>query len=344
MMTHPLYSSDPAICSLLEGKLLSRKASANIFRDMFSKRLPDSDVRTILVLLANRHESTGELLAAWRAIREIENISVRSIPNTLDTCGTGGDGSNSVNLSTLSAVVMAAAGVNVIKHGNRAITSRCGSSDLLASFGMNLNMSPNRVIRATQKIGMGYFHAPNIHPVYLQFQALRRSIKLRTLFNILGPVLNPVVVDYQILGISSPSLLSLYAKLLPEIGRKSALIIQGAMGMDEITTLGLTKGLKLNGLKVKRWSLNPCELGFKRGKMAELQIRSVLHAKSKAIEILKYKKQTTASDSVILSAACGIWISGVALSLQGGVSAARSAIASGKAWRVLNQLIQFSNL
>ncbi len=343
MYLRKIFENESAICTLLEGKSISIAAS-HIFTRAMAGDMPNSQVRALLVLLAQKGETAAELFATWKAIRRAEkNILAESLP-VLDTCGTGGDRSHSINLSTLSAFVMAAAGVQVIKHGNRAITSLCGSSDLLSAFGMNLNQKPEAVIRSAQKTGLGYFHAPSIHPVYARFQNMRRGIHNHTLFNLLGPVLNPAAVQYQILGVASAALIPLYAELLPKMGRKSALIMQGAHAMDEITTLGLSKGLKLTGKKAKKWTLNPQTHGFKKGNFSDLKIRSVAHAKKKAIEILKARKPGTALDSVILSAACGIWIAGETDSVSTGIAAAKEALRSGKAWNVLNQMVKFSLL
>ncbi len=332
------------ICDLLQGKNIPAHTASRFFNDAIAGDLSLSTFRASLILLAQKGETTDELLAAWNAIRNAEINSIRAVSEALDTCGTGGDGSHSINLSTLSSFVMAAAGVTVVKHGNRAITSLCGSSDLLEAFGMNLNQSTESVTQSSKEIGMGYFHAPHVHPVYSRFQALRRSIQTRTLFNLLGPVLNPVQVKYQILGIANPALFPLYSSLLPKLGRKSALIVLGSHGMDEVTSLGTSVGLKLSAKKVEKWSLNPMQLGFKIGRFDELKITSIAHAKKKAIEILKLKKSGAALDSVILSAACGIWIAGKADSIPDAIQIAKKAIYSGQAWAVLNQLIQYSLL
>jgi len=330
--------------NLLIRHTLSTKSEFRFFDSLFSPKSSVYGSRAALVLMAERGETTDELLAAWASIRKTEAKQVFKVEHALDTCGTGGDGSDSINLSTLSSFVMAAAGVRVIKHGNRAITSRCGSSDLLEAFGFNLNLAPEKVLRSAAKTGMGYFHAPAIHPVYSQFQPLRRSIKVRTLFNLLGPVLNPVAVDYQILGVAKPELVSIYSKLLPEMGRKSALIIQGANGMDEITSLGISNGLRLSGKSAFAWKLNPSDYGFKKGNRSDLKINSISDAKKKAIQILKERKSGAGLDSVILSAACGIWISGKAKNLTEGVTLAKQVLHHNKAWMVLNQLIEFSKL
>ena len=337
------FELDAAFCSLLEGQTLNKKSARHVFDSLFQSSIAHSQIRAILILLANRGESVDELIAAWNAIRQAEQNSIRRVPYTLDTCGTGGDGSHSINLSTLSAIVMAAAGLRVLKHGNRAITSHCGSSDLLASFGFNLAQSPSRVIQTSQKTGFGYFHAPHVHPIYSKFQTLRRTIQTRTLFNLLGPVLNPVAVDYQILGLASEKFLPLYAKILPRIGRKSSLIFVGAQGMDELTTLGPSTGLQLEGKRSKKWTLKPHQLGFKKGRLSELQIQSVAHAKKKTIEILKQKKNSTAYDCVVLSAACGIMVA-QKVSIQEGAACAEKAIQSGRAWALLQQAVRLSKL
>ncbi len=344
MQSHFSAQSESDLFSLLSKGELSSTVGSRVITQLVSGNLSSAQARATLVLLAARGETTHELLAAWKAIRKAEYKTIFTEKGALDTCGTGGDGSHSINLSTLSSFVMAAAGVKVIKHGNRAITSRCGSSDLLSSFGFNLNQDAKRTIQSANKIGMGYFHAPHVHPVYSHFQNLRKGIRVRTLFNLLGPVLNPVAVDYQILGIASEPLLPIYAKLLPQMNRKSALIVLGANGLDEITTLGISKGLKLSGKSTSPWSLNPLDYGFKKGRASDLKIKSIAHAKKITVGLLKNKKEGTALDSVILSAACGIWISHQAKTLGEAIQKAKQAVKNGSAWTVLNHLIQFSNL
>lgn len=330
-------------------RLLSSESLIGLNSSAFWKRLtggyyPDSSVRSLLVLLSARGESPETLTTAWKAIREVEETAVSFDSPCLDTCGTGGDASHSINLSTLSSVVMAAAGVCVLKHGNRAITSRCGSSDLLAAFGFNLNQKIKSVLDSARKLNMGYFHAPAVHPVYARFQALRRGMRVRTLFNLLGPVLNPVAVRYQLLGTAEPRLLKLYQGLLPNIGRERALIFMGAEGMDEITSLGPTQGVLLNGKKTQKWVLNPAALGFRKGKKSELQIQSIEHAKKRATNILKLKQTGTARDSVVLSAAAGIAVFDANVKLNDAVDRAKKAIDSGKAWNVLNEMVRVSNI
>lgn len=343
------YSHDSVtemtILALLTGKSLSSSKELRAFTHLLNDDTRESWVRSFLVLLAQKGERIAELEAAWKAIHLAEkSITTAQLKGAIDTCGTGGDSSHSINLSTLSSFVMAAAGVRVLKHGNRAITSRCGSSDLLESFGMNLNQKPNSVIGSAKEIGMGYFHAPSVHPIFAKFQKLRKGIHCRTLFNLLGPVLNPIAVDYQILGIAAPALLKQYAELLPRIGRKSALIILGAGGMDEVTTLGPSKGVWIKSNKVQTWHLNPREYGFKAGNRSELKIQSVAHSKQQSIALLKNKKNGTARDSVILGAACGIWLTGKSPTMLEGISMATHAIDSGKAWSLLNQMVKYSNL
>lgn len=344
MISRQLHSfEESALVSLLEKRPLTSANDLSIFNRFVKGHLPESAARAFLVLLAGKGETTAELQAAWQAIRAAEkSVAVTNLSGVLDTCGTGGDGSHSINLSTLSSFVMAAAGVRVLKHGNRAITSRCGSSDLLEAFGMNLNQAPNSSVASAKKLGMGYFHAPHVHPTYAKFQKLRKGILIRTLFNLLGPVLNPVAVEYQILGIAAPQLLNRYADLLPRIGRKSALIVLGAEGMDEITTLGVSTGVLLQKGKTKKWQLNPFNLGFKKGTRAHLQIESISHAKRVAVQVLKNGVLGTVRDSIILSAACGIWLTGKSSSIAAGIRAANHAIDNRKAWATLNQMVKFS--
>ncbi len=344
MIHRNLHASENELSDLLLSGNFAGDDSAVFWKRLVSGRYPDSSARAFFVLLSAFGESPDALIAAWKAIRQAEQTAVSFDGPCLDTCGTGGDASHSINLSTLSSVVMAAAGVCVLKHGNRAITSRCGSSDLLDAFGFNLNQKIESVLDSARKVNMGYFHAPAVHPVYARYQALRRGMRVRTLFNLLGPVLNPVAVRYQLLGTAESRLLHLYQTLLPSLGRERALIFMGADGMDEITSLGLTRGVLLRGNKAQNWLLNPVTLGFRKGKKSELQIQSVAHAKKRAIDILKLKKSGAARDSVILSAAAGISVFDGNANLADAVSRAKNAIDSGKSWIVLNEMVRVSKL
>ncbi|HCM42890.1 MAG TPA: anthranilate phosphoribosyltransferase [Candidatus Omnitrophica bacterium] len=344
MIQPSVISAENQLLSLLTGEGIAPAKRNLFFKNLVEAKYSDSDARAIFTLLGRNGEKNEDLLAAWNAIREAEKTAIQFKQPCLDTCGTGGDASHSINLSTLSSVVMAAAGVCVLKHGNRAITSRCGSSDLLAAFGYNLNAGISQVLASARQIKMGYFHAPAVHPVYARFQGLRRSLRVRTLFNLLGPVLNPVAVSYQLLGTAELRLLKLYETLLPKIGRKRALVFMGAEGMDEITSLGSTQGVLLNGTKTQKWVLNPLKFGFKKGKKSELQIHSVEHAKKRSVAILKNKQLGTARDSVVLSAAAGIFVFDERVSFSEAVCQAKQAVDSGKAWVVLNELVRISNL
>lgn len=344
MIHRNLFTAENELSELLLSGSFARNDSAPFWKRLAGGCYPDSTARAFFVLLSAGGESPNTLIAAWKAIREVEKTAVAFDKPCLDTCGTGGDASHSINLSTLSSVVMAAAGVCVLKHGNRAITSRCGSSDLLDAFGFNLSQKIESILNSARKVNMGYFHAPAVHPVYARFQALRRGMRVRTLFNLLGPVLNPVAVRYQLLGTTESRLLQLYQELLPSLGRERALIFMGAEGMDEISSLGVTQGVLLQGKKAQKWILNPVALGFRKGKKSELQIQSVAHAKKRAIDILKLKQTGTARDSVVLSAAAGISVFGGNANLVDAVGRAKNAIDSGKAWSVLNEMVRVSKL
>jgi len=192
------------VARLISGKNLSEKESRGIFLAAFSQKIGFSEVKTVLLLLAKKGESAEEISGCLKALTELEPPRSTKLAGLIDTCGTGGDGSHSINVSTLAAIVAAGAGARVAKHGNRAITSRTGSSDLLEAFGVNLDAGPEKMIRAIRKYGIGYFHAPFYHPVFSRVQQLRRQIGVKTVFNYIGPLANPLKLEGQMIENRTP--------------------------------------------------------------------------------------------------------------------------------------------
>jgi anthranilate phosphoribosyltransferase len=193
---------DGLLMRLMARRSLSLADSRKAFTLLFSQSIPAMKAKSFLLLLAKKGETADELLGCLQAIRRLEKPIGPRIPGLMDTCGTGGDGRHTINISTLVALVIAGAGGKIAKHGNRAISSRSGSSDLMESFGIKLNAPPKKMIEAIRRSGLGYFHAPFYHPVFAKMQPLRQSLKKRTILNLLGPLVNPMRLDYQLVGVS----------------------------------------------------------------------------------------------------------------------------------------------
>ena len=333
---------EPEIVKLLNRKDLSSKESKDLFSAAFQGRLNETELKTLLLLLAEKGETFQEVAGAVSALKEQEPPQSISIQHLMDTCGTGGDGSHSINVSTLSALVIAGAGGKVAKHGNRGISSKCGSSDLLEALGVRLDSGSGKMMAAIQKFGIGYFHAPYHHPVFSKMQPLRKKLGTRTLFNLLGPLSNPVSVHIQLVGVSRPEYVSLFANVLACHKNYRALVCHSSDGLDEISTLKPTRyGWVQNG-KIRYGIIDPKKLGFKQ-QTNKVTAGTVKANVSIAKQILKNRFRGTFRDLVVINAGAGLWISGIAGNLKEGIQKADYSITSGKALSALKGLIKVSN-
>lgn len=339
--TEPLM--DSILPSLLTGKSLSAAASVRLFKILFSADLPASSAKSVLLLLAWKGETADELWGAVSAIKKLEKPIGPRIRGLIDTCGTGGDKSRSFNISTLAALVIAGAGCKVAKHGNRAISSSFGSSDLMESLGVKIDAPASRMFQAVHQAGIGYFHAPYYHPFFAKLHPLRRSLGRRTILNLLGPLVNPMQLDYQLVGVAEKRLLPLYAKVLARLGRRSALVCHSTDGMDEISTAQPTRVVWVKNGKTRPGVIKPTGLGLARATRADL--RSAGPAKSRRIaqNILSGKEKGARRDAVILNAAYALWISGRSRSLEKAVHMAQESIDSWRAINALRKLCQLTN-
>lgn len=329
---------DTALPKLLAGRSLSDSEAFAIFGALFEDCLHDHQARSLLLLLAAKGESSDELWGAVRALRKLEKPTGPRIRGLMDTCGTGGDKSHSINVSTLAAFVAAGAGARIAKHGNRAISSRSGSSDLMESLGVNIGAPPARMFEALRKAGLGYFHAPDYHPVFAKLQPLRRRIGRRTILNLLGPLVNPMRLDHQLVGVSEKRLLPLYAAVLAKLDRRSALVCHSADGMDELSTAHATRAIGIRQGRIRSIIIHAKGFGLQRATRRDLCVPDPSRSHRIAKNILAGRERGPKRDAVILNAACALWISGHARSLRQGVRLARESLESGRALNVLKKL------
>lgn len=333
----------PVLTALLAGKKLSFAEAKKVFTALFQEKIPVSQAKAFLLLLAERGESSDELRGCVEALRALEPPRRSPYGDLLDTCGTGGDGSHSVNVSTLAAFVIAGAGGHVAKHGNRAITSKSGSSDLLDALGVKIEAPIARMQAAIKKAGIGYFHAPLYHPVFARVQPLRKSLKVRTVFNLLGPLVNPLNVAYQLTGVSRAEHLKLYAEVFKHRpGVKRALICRSEEGWDEISVLKPTRFLLVEKGRVKAGVIDPRELGLQGGRLEDLKGGTPERSAVLAEKILNGTQKGPLRNLIVINAAAGIWTAGLAKNLREGVLAAESSINSGNARKALRDLVRIS--
>lgn len=329
---------DALLAKLLLGTDLTVSESREFFRLLFTGSVPPARAKSFLLLLAQKGETADELLGCLEALRALEKPIGPRIPGLMDTCGTGGDGRQTLNISTLVALVIAAAGGKIAKHGNRAISSRSGSSDLMESFGVKLDATPKTMIAAIRRCGLGYFHAPFFHPVFAQMQPLRKALKRPTILNLLGPLVNPMRLDHQLVGVSEKHRVPLYAKVLSKLGRKTALVCHSDDGMDEISTSVPTTVAWVTPNEVRMSVIRPRAYGLKKASLKDLAVNSVQKSKLRAQKILSGKEKGPARDTILLNAAFGLLLCGKVTSVREGIDLAQEVLGSGKALNVLKQL------
>ncbi|MBP9866076.1 MAG: anthranilate phosphoribosyltransferase [Candidatus Omnitrophica bacterium] len=301
------------------------------------------DIKKTLLCLAKRGESPAEVWALIQLIESMEGRVKTGLRGVIDVCGTGGDGMNTFNISTVSAFVIAGAGGFVAKHGNRAISSRCGSSDLMDALGVNLSAGPKKMLLALKTAGIAYMHAPLYHPLFAKIQPLRQSLGVRTLFNLTGPFLNPFEHPYQMIGVSKPEQIDFFISILKLKKIKHAAVCHSHDGLDEISTSAPTDIAELRDGKVTRWTLKPTQFGFKKAKISDYAGGNVAANKKLTIALLQGKLLGPVRDVVEVNAGMGLYLSGKAKDLKAGVLLARQSIDQKGALKALETLIRISN-
>ena len=334
--------ADKALSQALVGKPLSEKDAQRLFSKIFRAQLAEPQIKALLLLQAKRGETSGEVRGCLKALRALEPAIHSNILNLMDTCGTGGDRSHSINISTLAAFVIAGAGGRVAKHGNRGITSRCGSSDLMEALGVKLDAGPKRMLKALKKYGIGYFHAPFYHPIFSRVQPIRRRIKARTVFNLLGPLVNPLGVRRQIVGVSKREHLELYAEILKKSRMDHAVICHSHDGMDEISTAGKTSLIWVRKGQLKRQVLDFRSYRLQGARKGDFQGGNATRNQGIARRLLKGKLRGKMRDIIALNAAVGLMVGGRAKTVAEGLKSAKRSIDSGAAYRSLQGLVNIS--
>jgi anthranilate phosphoribosyltransferase len=291
------------------------------------------------MVLKKRGVKTEELMHIVRLLLS-KAKKVKTRKKFIDICGTGGDRSNSFNISTTVGFVLAGGGLSVLKHGNRAVSSQCGSSDLLESVGVDLEKASKRAEKTLKKVGFGYLHAPLHHPFFAKVAPLRKKIGEATLFNFLGPLLHPAVPQYQLTGVSDPDAFHQYADWMKALGRKRAFIVRGEGGMDEATPYGVTQVYEVDGRKVVRGEIHARDHGLGGRGRAQLEVRDRKENISVFKGILKGKERGAKYEAVILNAGLGFFAAGKVKDLRQGIVLSRKTIESGSSMRVLDDYVR----
>ena len=331
-----------AIREIVELNNLTEEEAFDVAREIMNGEATDAQISAFLVSLRLKGETVDEITGFVRAMRDKATKIVCRPDYLVDTCGTGGDRSGTFNVSTLSSFVAAGAGCRVAKHGNRSVSSSCGSADLLTQLGINIEISPEQVSSCINEVGIGFLYAPLFHRAMKHAIGPRREIGIRTIFNILGPLTNPAGVKRQLLGVFDDRFAEPMANVLKRLESEHVLIVHGEDGLDEITIAGETKISELINGKIKNYTIRPEDFGLRRASLEEIKGGTPeLNAKI-AIDILQGEKGPK-RDFVLMNAGAVIYVSGKAKSIKEGIELAKESIDSGKAKEKLEALKNLSN-
>jgi anthranilate phosphoribosyltransferase len=327
--------------TIISGQNLDPDQMAAMLTDIFSGTIKEAQIGAFMAALATKGETFEELAGAARAMRRkavrIQALSKRVI----DTCGTGGGSSGSFNISTTTAFVVAGAGVTVAKHGNRSISSKCGSADVLEELGVNLATDPEIVEEAINEIGIGFMFAPMYHGSMKYAGKARQDCGIRSIFNMLGPLTNPAAASCQILGVYAPALTEMFARALKLLGVERAFVVHGHDGMDEITTTTLTRISELNSTAIKSYDLDPLNYFEAYADPKDLKGGDVQKNAAITRAILEGEKGPK-QDIVLLNSGVGLVAADVAKTIDEGINLARESIESGKAMKKLELLARYT--
>jgi anthranilate phosphoribosyltransferase len=328
---------------LVDGRNLTYDESQAILKDVMLGKATSTQIAAFLTALKMKGETVEEITAFVKVMRMFSNrISPVTNGRLVDTCGTGGDLIKTFNVSTTAAFVVAGAGVTVAKHGNRSVSSKCGSADVMEKLGLNLEVDPNVVKKAIEKIGVGFMFAPAFHPAMKYALQPRKDIGIRTVFNILGPLTNPANASAQLLGVYDSTLLEPLANVLKNMGCQEAMVVYGSDGLDEISTVGKTTIAWLKENSVTVLEKTPTEFNIEKATVDDVKGTTPEESAEITFKILYgcENRKDPRRDMVLVNAAAGIILGGKANNFSHGIESARRSIESGEAYKKLKALIK----
>ena len=330
-----------AIKKLVDRQNLERAEMFEVFGFVMDGKATDVQKSAFLVALRMKGETADEITGAAMAMRERVTPLQTNGAEVIDTCGTGGDGRGTFNISTVAAIVAAAAGAMVAKHGNRAVSSSCGSADLLTELGVAIDLDAARMSEVLRRTGISFLFAPKLHPAMGAVMGVRRELGLRTVFNVLGPLTNPAFAKRQVLGVYSDHLVDLLAHVLLALGSEHAMVVHSRDGLDEISVSAPTRVAEVRGGEIHVYEVTPESIGVKAHTIQEIAGGDAAQNAGIARAILAGEDGARA-DVVIANAAAALYVAGISPTIRDGVSLAREAIKSGDATRKLDSLIAAS--
>ncbi len=326
-----------AIGKVVRGVDLTEEEMVQVMEEITGGLATAAQIGAFLTALRMKGETVDEITGAARVMRRKATCIRTPSEHTIDTCGTGGDEAMTFNISTAVAFVVAGCGITVAKHGNRSVSSRSGSADVLRALGVNIEIEVNRVEECLEEVGIGFLFAPLLHGAMKYATPVRREIGIRTVFNLLGPLTNPAGTRYQLMGVYDDILTDMLAKVLARLGTKRAMVVHGEDGLDEITLTTSTKVTELRDGSIRTYHIEPEEFGFKRCLPEELKGGSPEENAEIILDILTGRKGPK-RDVVLLNAAAGVVVAGRADSLEEAIGLAEESIDSGRALEKLQAL------
>jgi len=335
-----------AIKRAADGKDLGREEMHAVFSAVMDGQATDVQKSALLIALRMKGETPEEITGAAMAMRErvtpldLDADNIRE--GLVDTCGTGGDGRGTFNISTIAAIVAAGAGANVAKHGNRAVSSSCGSADVLSALGVHIDLDAPRMSEVLRRAGIAFLFAPKLHPAMSAVAAVRRELGVRTIFNVLGPLTNPAFARRQVLGVYSDRLTETIAQVLAALGSEHALVVHSRDGLDEISVSAATHVCEVRGGEVTSYDITPEELGVSRHPLERLAGGDARQNADIARAILG-GEDGARHDVIVANAGAACYVAGLAPTIRDGVELARDSLRSGGAAEKLQQLIAVSN-
>lgn len=342
-----------AIKKVVDRRDLSEEEAESVLEQIMSGACTDAQIASLLTALRMKGETAEELSGFARVMRrraapvQPQCFVAASLGGTerealIDTCGTGGDVSGSFNVSTATAFVVAGAGVRVAKHGNRSVSSQCGSADVVEALGVRIELPPERISRSIDEVGIGFLHAPLLHEAMKYVALARKQMGIRTIFNMLGPLTNPAGANTQVIGVYAPHLTELLAEVLRRLGSRRALVVHGSDGLDEISITGESKVTELARGRVESYTVRPEDFGLKRAELKDIQGGDAQKNAGIILRVLE-GEAGPCRDIVLLNASAGLVASSKVADLGDGVRAASESIDSGKALAKLQDLVAFTN-
>jgi anthranilate phosphoribosyltransferase len=331
-----------AIQKIINKNDLTEAEMQIVMTEIMTGKVSEPLISGFLCSLATKGESVDEILGAVKVMRELSTkVEFENTKHLVDTCGTGGDGSGIFNVSTASSFVVASSGAKVAKHGNRSISSKSGSADLLELAGVNLNMTPSEIKNSVDKIGIGFMFAQNHHSAMRFAIGVRKELGFRTIFNLLGPLTNPAGAESQVIGVYDKKLCKVFAQVLQKLGANHALVVHSADGLDEISIADKTFVCELSGGEINEYEINPTDFGLKIGNLDEIKAKDSAQSLQLVQEALD-GKDGSAMGIVALNAGAAIYASGKEQTLKNGVKRALEILKSGNAHQKLDDFVRIS--